>query len=508
MKQRRSSKINSQISDAKFADDVPEEYFRRFTDTDSRPLTPTPSCATSAKTRTGASLSHLSVRRCVTPDILSSDENHERKQIILDLRRSHSQETLYYASSDIAQDSMSMQSRSIKHELDIEMLNQKDEIEDIPELEEEEGEHIPDYDLINDMSEDPSEFVGSCINARDDDEELFSRRGKLRKKKSKSNMSVITFTPSNEIETQVAALPSNEIEDQLDSPTLSKRSSLVTESHIAMTPQPTKSIKKIEEFYNMDKSFFLDEIALKTLRMGLSVEIVECIFDRYRHRTMQEVLRTISPEKLGVESDAVLEMKHSLNLVETDHEKWMHLPRKFARASCRFEIPMDLMELFKLKPLPYLGKFVFIEPDRKQLFHRIFTKYLPKEKVVGQENENEEIFARTNSDPAKRIEATDSPRSLQGENLDLALREVLGFHAEDDKIRQIYELLQLDAAEEPHNFRMFSGIAAFAERFLTTLDQTEDQRNEIEIADFETLARHFDRIESEDMKTVFRIIQK
>jgi hypothetical protein len=452
-------------------------------------------------------LSHLSVRRCVTPDILSSDENHERKQIILDLRRSHSQETLYYASSDIAQDSvsLSMPTKTIKHELDLELG--KDEIEDIPELEEEEGEHMPEFDLINDMSEDPIDFAGSCINARDDDEELFSRRGKLRKKKSKSSMSVITFTPSNEIETQVAALPSNEIEELLDSPTLSKRSSLVTEM-IAATPQPSKSIKKIEEFYNMDKSFFLDEIALKTLRMGLSVEVVECIFDRYRHRTMQEVLRTISPEKLGVESDAVLEMKQNLNLPETDYEKWRQLPRKFARENCRFEIPMDLKELFKLKPLSYLGKFVFIEPDRKQLFQRVFAKHLPKEKIVGQENENEEMFARTTSDPAKRIENVDSPRSLQGENLDLALREVLGFHADDEKIRQIYDLLHLDEAEEAHNFRMFSGICAFSERFLTTLDQSEDPRNEIEIADFETLARHFDRIEDEDMKQVFRIIQK
>lgn len=410
---------------------------------------------------------------------------------------------------------MSLQSRTIKHEIEIECINMKDEIDDIPEMGESEGEHMPDIELINDLGEDPIDLVGSCINARDDDEEYLSRRGRLRKKKSKSSLSVITFTPSNEIETQVAVLPSNEVEDQDHdiTPNLSARSSLVTMSNVTcQTPMPTaKSIKKIEEFYNVDKSFFLDEASLKSLRMGLSVETVECIFDRYRHRTMQEVLRTISPDKLGVESDAVLKMKAQLNLTETDYEKWMHLPRKFSRVGARFEIPMDLKELFKLKPLNYLSKFVFVEKDVKQLYHRTFVKFLPKEKVAGQENENEEMFARSNSDPTKKIEiVADSPfaRCLEGENFDLALKEVLGFHYDEVKVREVKELLHLAEAEEPHNFRTFSGICAFSERYLTSLDRDEDPRNEIEVADFETLARHFDRIESDDMKKVFNIIQK
>lgn len=80
---------------------VPEEFFRRYTDTDSRPLTPTPTVA-SGRTRTSAIGSHLN-RRCVTPEPISSNDGQERKQIILDLRRSHSQETLYWnASSELS----------------------------------------------------------------------------------------------------------------------------------------------------------------------------------------------------------------------------------------------------------------------------------------------------------------------------------------------------------------------------------------------------------------------
>lgn len=65
-------------------DAVPEELFRRYTDTDSRPLTPAPTLA-SARTRGSG-------RRCVTPDPLGP--TRERTLLVLDLRRSHSQDTL------------------------------------------------------------------------------------------------------------------------------------------------------------------------------------------------------------------------------------------------------------------------------------------------------------------------------------------------------------------------------------------------------------------------------
>ena len=496
---------------------MPEEFFRRYTHTtDSRPLTPTPSCATSAKTRTGMGSSHLSTRRCVTPEPVSNNDNIERKQIILDLRRSHSQETLYWnASTEMHQDSMSsswLQSHSIKHEIEITAVIQKEEIEDILELEEEEGEHIHDYELINETA-DLNDPTTSCINARDDDEDEFlSRRGKLRRKKSKTNVQVITFQPSNEPETQVGALPSEEHDP--DSPNLSARSSLIPEGSSATpraTPMPSKSIRKADDFYTADKSFFLDENSLKSLRMGLNVEIVECVFDRIRHRTLQEVLRTISPEKMGVDSDAVLDMKESLKFVDTDYEKWMHLPRKFSRSSVRFELPMDLKELAKLTSFDYLSKYVFVEDDKKQLYHRIFVKHLPKDKINREENDNEEFFARINSGGkgGVREDLLLQSRSLLGENLSEALKEILGFHGTDERIQEILNYLELDNYEDVHiNFRAFSGIVAFAERLITTLNQNEDPRNEIEIADFETLARHFDKIQSNNMKNVMNIIQK
>lgn len=64
-------------------DNIPEEFFRRYTGSDSRPMTPTPTVA-SGRTRTSTG-SHINTRRCFTPDLINSGAK-ERKQIILDLR--------------------------------------------------------------------------------------------------------------------------------------------------------------------------------------------------------------------------------------------------------------------------------------------------------------------------------------------------------------------------------------------------------------------------------------
>ncbi|KAG7308438.1 hypothetical protein JYU34_005644 [Plutella xylostella] len=86
---------------------VTEDMFRRYAETDSRPLTPAPTLA-SGKSRGS--------RRCLTPDqtlqrttiVVDLRRSHsqtlQRTTIGVDLRRSHSQETLYYhgyATSDL-----------------------------------------------------------------------------------------------------------------------------------------------------------------------------------------------------------------------------------------------------------------------------------------------------------------------------------------------------------------------------------------------------------------------
>jgi len=213
---------------------------------------------------------------------------------------------------------------------------------------------------------------------------------------------------------------------------------------------------------------------------------------------------------MGVDSEAVSEMKAQLNLPEMDYEKWMHLPRKFSRSSSRFELPMDLKELVRLTPLTYLSKFVFVDSDKKQLYHRIFTKYLPMDKATREEADNDEFFAAAAANAAVKRNGKDEllSRSLPDEALSEALKEVLSFHGSDENVWRVRSHIEFGAADEIGiDFRTFCGIVAFSERLLTALNQDEDPRNEIEIADFETLARHCHKVENEQMKQMFEIIQ-
>lgn len=104
-----------------------------------------------------------------------------------------------------------------------------------------------------------------------------------------------------------------------------------------------------------------------------------------------------------------------------------------------------------------------------------------------------------------------SARVMPIDQLSEALREVLGFHASDSNIAEILSFLELETLDEDVtiNFRTFCGIVAFSERLITNLSQDEDPRDEIEVADFETLlARHYDKIESDLMRQLLDIVQK
>lgn len=169
-----------------------------------------------------------------------------------------------------------------------------------------------------------------------------------------------------------------------------------------------------------------------------------------------------------------------------------------------------LFFITELTPMEYLSKFVFVVDDKKQLYQRIFIKYLPIDKITREDTENEDLFSRTTSAGNQRGRREEQvTRLLPEEVLNDALKEVLGFHGTDEKISEIRSCLKLeDLTEVIIDFRTFCGIVAFSERFITTLDQIEDPRNEIEIADFESLERHYNKIQNNNMKRLLNIIQK
>ncbi len=137
--------------------------------------------------------------------------------------------------------------------------------------------------------------------------------------------------------------------------------------------------------------------------------------------------------------------------------------------------------------IDYLSKYVFIQSDKKQLYHRIFLKYLPADKLAREDNENDDnnIFGRNSSlNLNNRILRRNNhlKRILPMDSLGIAMTEVLGFHGTDDKINEIRDLLNITEDKEIDiDYRTFCGIIAFSERFIlnTKLGQLDDPRNEV-----------------------------
>lgn len=251
---RKSESKRTLSKDSDLPEHVPEEFFRRYTDTDSRPLTPTPTVA-SGRTRASVGGSHLT-RRCVTPEP-QTQNLQERKQLILDLRRSHSQETLYWNASSELSPSQLQDPSWMQHHSQIP-----------PTVDE---ERVLGEEAESDKEGKPTPMT--CINAMEDGEEDPPRRRGKRRKKSKLLAQTISFTANQDPETQVATIDP-------DSPNYSARPSLVPTGRSLLSSAETPPRASAEEPVEYVECF-LDDEALSLLRRGLNIDIVETVFDRY-----------------------------------------------------------------------------------------------------------------------------------------------------------------------------------------------------------------------------------
>lgn len=247
-------------------DHVPEEFFRRYTDTDSRPLTPTPTVA-SGRTRTSAGGSLMNARRCVTPEPLFTNIK-ERKQLILDLRRSHSQETLFWNASSELSPAPTQEPWSQKNDTRRKAIIKKKSVERPQQI-------SPPLIVRPDPEPLEKEDSQTCINARDDedDDDEPRRRGKKRKKSKTQSAIQTSFRPNQDPETQVATLGP-------DSPNLSTRPSLIPDIDNEIVLQTTQAKFNTFNIHEENRSAcFLDEDSLKVLRRGLNLDMVENTFE-------------------------------------------------------------------------------------------------------------------------------------------------------------------------------------------------------------------------------------
>ncbi|RZF41664.1 hypothetical protein LSTR_LSTR012921 [Laodelphax striatellus] len=430
---------------------VPEELFRRYTETDSRPLTPAPTLA-SVMTH---SSSHVTKggRRCFTPDPLPSHatQTSERPLLVLDLRRTQSQDTISW--HGVSRNRIQLSWNRLQENYTTNIICVHDQ-----NLEQQVMKTLPA----------PSADGGVDST---DAEEIQRRRGRQRKKNKKHSRDL-----SSGVEKEFKGLPEPG-ETQVsafgnESRVGSARQSLtVMGADGQMTPRSRASLSARGS--HGDGSVppsFVDHDVLKLLSRELDREVIDNEFDMMRRIALEEAYRVFPPNSHLGQSEEVTKVKKELRLPPTDIELWLSLPRTFSRQSARFELPLDREVFNTMTPLEYIRQHVSITSGRRMLYNLVFNRH------------------RENSD----MEVED--RRISGEKIIAALGEMMGRPMTEEESNKFQGLVGW-TNEDRLDFRAWCGLCALCERIMgpsfssQVVSQEIDARHEVEKADFDTLPR-------------------
>ncbi|XP_030570873.1 uncharacterized protein LOC115769963 [Drosophila novamexicana] len=455
------------------ADNIPEDLFRRYAETDSRPMTPTPT-VTSIHTRTSAGSFY---RRCITPE-WGKHENIQRKKIILDLRRTHSQETLYWKpSSELTQSGIEegKKPKSAGANEDKKARRQQSN-EQRPKSSLATATLAPGEEQHAEVEPKPHK---TCINEHDISDED-ARRGKKRKK-LKPTQATTTFHLSEDPETQVGTLGP-------DSLNASTRPSLIPNSAGLLV----KDKHELDREPILLKGSFLTDEAFQALKTDLTVDLIENTFGRYLNRALREAIKYL-PKAVHKPAEEV--DKTAVNASSK-------MPRKFSKSATRFDVPMDLSMLKTMTPLHYLSNYVWVSQQRKQLYKRVFLKYLSR-------CEEPETELALSNDEAPLIEYKE--RIMVWRSLPQALEDVLEFHGTEKNVKNTLKHLgyQPDGVGNL-DFRAWCGIVSFAERLALSNPacSDDDSCDELEKADFNSMEQIVDQFEvPKKLREIFKIIR-
>lgn len=196
-----------------------------------------------------------------------------------------------------------------------------------------------------------------------------------------------------------------------------------------------------------------------------------------------EALRTMSHETIET-AETLRQRQINIGLPDVDNERWLPMPRKYTRNSARFTLPLNTQDLTVLTPIQYVSRHVWIAGHRKQLYHFVFNKFVTEPIDLHSDSLNKKSTNddATPSETDKTFNFYHSrDRMMASKHLDTALNIVLGFHGTAVKINKIREILLLNNDDDisEFNFRAWSGIVAFAERFLNELPMDEDPTDEV-----------------------------
>lgn len=272
---------------------IPEEFFCRYTGSDSRPLTPTPTVI-SGRTRTSTGSHLVQARRCFTPDPIKSTAN-ERKQLIVDLRRSHSQETLFWNASSELSPALKSQETTSKLSKANNATSSKTSLQpkNMRLCEQEARKRSAELKVLQQKEAElrANENTITCINDMNDlngDDDALRRRGKKKKKLKPTNSKI--FNSNQDPETQITTI-------EPDSPNVSARPAATNTASVPKNASVDTTTSRSNGRSRYAQSSFITEDALKILQRGLNVDIVESAFQKYvisnflkMYRSLQGIL--------------------------------------------------------------------------------------------------------------------------------------------------------------------------------------------------------------------------
>ncbi|KAF7989052.1 hypothetical protein HCN44_007362 [Aphidius gifuensis] len=301
---------------------VPEELFRKYTETDSRPLTPTPTLASGLGT--------------------SNIDNHDEHKMITNLQQDN--DTLSWHTLTLEPQPIN------KKNIDIfKNIYQRSSCEPPPPSPI--AIHINDDEILKNNDDSVDVDDDDDHDSESSNELQIKRRGKkLKKRKYRRGSAYGQQTEVRDLiepaETQVS---------QVDD--LSRRNStLVTIGNTENNIEHEKTtIPLIENPY---LSSFLSPELLQHLSRELDRETVEKEFSLRKRIALEEALRIKGEIKLTKQ----------LSTLPTN------APRIYSRKNARFEL-LDSRSLISLTSLDYLGKYVYLKSERKKIFSKTFNKY-------------------------------------------------------------------------------------------------------------------------------------
>ncbi|KAJ8687133.1 hypothetical protein QAD02_022927 [Eretmocerus hayati] len=316
---------------------LPEELFRRYTETDSRQPSPEPG-------HTATTMDALIESSLLSRDL--EDSSRHRTTLVLDLR----------ASSHDQQDNNTLSWRSLT-------------LEPLP-ISSRRSEIAADFSSARRKVPVSARNRSAMVKSISPGRPIPAVEISFQVKKKKVQVTVISSLYS----LGISIFPSERGKSQ------NSHLFFSTQPILEETKQPSVDRTTMSMIRRDMPSSFLPPDVIKELSRELDVEVVEHEFNAKRRYALEEVLRVT-----GARSASRTSRQGSAQAAPQD------VPRLFYRQSARFELLYSL-SLVGLKPLDYLGRHVHVSDARKALFGRVFNKYREDESEQQQQQQQQDVL--------------------------------------------------------------------------------------------------------------------